>query len=143
LWVHPKIHFLQWTVFISHWQKNHDIFWYSLSISIFYQYGTIVVLFQEISWMHILPPNHCWIKLLWLLLFLYNFQYWVLFIVIHCKNLLWFIFTHLISCGASQSTNVFLQWAILLFSWPITKNLWNSPLLKFFFFFFTWSHKII
>jgi hypothetical protein len=76
--------------------------WYSPNISIFYQYGIMV----ELSWMHILlhficlnrnvipkfVHHHFWLKPLQKL-----------------RYLLWFILINLISCDASQSTNVYMS----------------------------------
>jgi hypothetical protein len=45
-------------------------FSYSPNISIFYQYGTMVVLFQGISWMHIVSHLIAWVELLFLILFI-------------------------------------------------------------------------
>jgi len=46
--------------------------WYfdTLQTLTFYQYGTIVVLFQGISWMHILSHLIAWVKLLFLIFFI-------------------------------------------------------------------------
>jgi len=66
----PKLNFifckgtLWW---ILHTKKM--IFWYSLNIKVL-QYKLIVVLFQEISWMHILSQLIVWVQIL-LLLFLW------------------------------------------------------------------------
>jgi len=60
---------LQWATLIGPSQKNYDILIF-LKISIFYQYGTMMVLFQKISWMHILPHFIAWVKLSFLTLFI-------------------------------------------------------------------------
>jgi hypothetical protein len=98
------------------------MYWYTPNISIFYQYATMMVLFQGISWMHILSHFIAWVGLLFLTLFMTIF--WPeLFQEPRC--LLWFI---LINCGASQSTNVLMVFFCNgPFGWPITKNLWNPP----------------
>jgi hypothetical protein len=49
------------------------ILWYCPNISIFYNYGTIVVLFHGIFWMHILCPFIAGIELLFLTLFIIVF----------------------------------------------------------------------
>ncbi len=46
------------------------IFWDPPNISIFYQYATMMVLFQGISWMHILSHFIAWVELLFLTLFM-------------------------------------------------------------------------
>ncbi len=74
------------------------------NISIFYQYVTMMVLFQGISSMHILSHLIAWLKLLFLTLFMTMF--WPELFQ-EPRYLLWFILINLINCGASQRTNVF------------------------------------
>ncbi len=60
--------FLQWASLID-LSQNIIILWYSPNISISYQYETMVVLLQGVSWMHILFNFIVWIELLFLILF--------------------------------------------------------------------------
>jgi hypothetical protein len=72
--------------------KNHDTLILPKHQSIFYQYGTMMVLFQEIFWIQILPHLITWIQIL-LLLFLWiilnnNFYYQVLLLVAFTRTLI-------------------------------------------------------
>ncbi len=81
------------------------IFWYPPNISIFYKYATMMMLFQGISWMHILSHFIAWVGLLFLTLFMIIF--WPELFQ-EPRYLLWFILINWINCGASQSTNVLM-----------------------------------
>jgi hypothetical protein len=111
-----RTHLYRNLAYLTHvpFKKNHDIL-IPRNISIFDQYGTMMVLFQWISSMHILSHFIAWVKLLFLILFMTIF--WPELFQ-EPRYLLWFILINLINCGASQSTNVlmvfFLQWAIWL-----------------------------
>jgi hypothetical protein len=72
--IHILTFFLQWTILIG---PSHKKSWYFdtlQTLAFVNQYGTMVMLFQEISQMHILPHVIAWVQLLLLLLFL-----WVVF----------------------------------------------------------------
>jgi hypothetical protein len=108
---------------------------YSPNISIFYQYGTMVVLFQEISWMHILSHLIAWVLLLLLLWVVFNNKnyYWILLYLLqelrYLLSLLQFTLINLISCGASQSINVLILILIFCngpFGCLITKKIMKS-----------------
>jgi hypothetical protein len=104
-------------------QKKIMIFWYSSNFSIFYEYGTMALIFQGIFWMHILPIFLAWVELLFIFWFLQEL-----------RCLLWFISINLISCGASPNTNVLMIFYLFLvcngpFGWPITqKKTKNCPM---------------
>jgi hypothetical protein len=62
-----------WATLIGLSQKNRDIL-IPPNISIFYQYVTTMVLFQGISWMHILSHFIAWVEILFLTLFMTIFK---------------------------------------------------------------------
>ncbi len=102
------------------------IFWYPPNISIFYQYTTMMVLFQGISWMHILSHFIAWVGLLFLTLFMIIF--WPELFQ-EPRYLLWFILISLINCGASQNTNVLMVFFFVMghLVGPSPKTLRNPP----------------
>jgi hypothetical protein len=102
------------------------IFWYPLNISIFYQYTTMMVLFQGISWMHILSHFIAWVGLLFLTLFMIIF--WPELFQ-EPRYLLWFILISLINCGVSQNTDVLMVFFFVMghLVGPSPKTLQNPP----------------
>jgi hypothetical protein len=71
----PKLNIIIFVISHFDWPftKKILIFWYYPNLSISHQYGTMVVLFQGILWIHILSHIMTWIELLFLILFIIIF----------------------------------------------------------------------
>jgi hypothetical protein len=129
--MHPKAEILFYFCNGPLWlpfTKKMMIFWNYLNICIFYQYGIMVVLFQEIFWINISPPLHCLSKT-----FILNFvhHHFLPKLLQELRYLSWFIFIILITSGASQNKNVMIF--ILFFAMKclvgLSPKLLGNPLL--------------
>ncbi len=123
--VHPKAHcliFFAMGQFDWSFTKNHNTL-IPPNITIFYQYGIMVVLFQGISWIHILLHLIGWVELLFLTLFITIFGLnFYKSLSTYCDSLINYIIY-----GASQSTNVIIIICNGSFGWPFSKNIMKSP----------------